>query len=47
VELLRDGYFGAQVHAHYELAYVSVVNVLLTLTGLFTVKHVAATVEGG
>ncbi len=45
-ELLRDGYFGAQVHAHYDIAYVAVVNILLMLAGLLTVKRISTTVEG-
>jgi capsular polysaccharide transport system permease protein len=45
-ELLRDGYFGAHAHAHYDVAYVAVVNILLMLAGLLAVMRVATTVEG-
>ena len=34
VELLREGFFGSRVHAHYDLPYVSVFCLLLTLLGL-------------
>lgn len=34
VELLREGYFGSHVHAHYDIAYVVVWCAVLTLVGL-------------
>jgi ABC-type polysaccharide/polyol phosphate export permease len=34
VELLREGFFGSRVHAHYDLAYVSIFCLCLTLLGL-------------
>jgi len=34
VELVREGYFGSQVTAHYDMAYMAVCNLLLTLFGL-------------
>jgi ABC-type polysaccharide/polyol phosphate export permease len=34
VEILRDGYFGSAVHAHYDLAYMAMCNLILTLLGL-------------
>jgi capsular polysaccharide transport system permease protein len=46
-ELLREGYFGAHVHAHYDLFYVAIFNTVLMLVGLAMVKRVAMTVEGG
>lgn len=45
-ELLRDGFFGASVHAHYDLLYVSVVNAVLLLIALLCVRRVSVTVEG-
>lgn len=34
VELLREGYFGSIVHAHYDLGYVVMSSLALTLLGL-------------
>ncbi len=34
VELLREGFFGSQVNAHYSMAYMSVCSLCLTLIGL-------------
>lgn len=45
-ELLRDGYFGVGVHAHYDLPYLIVVNMVLTLIALVTVRGASVTVEG-
>jgi len=45
-ELLREGYFGPSVHAHYDLPYVVLVNMGLTLIGLLGIKRVSAAVEG-
>ncbi len=41
VEYLREGFFGSQIHAHYDLGYLIVFNTLLTLFGLSQVKRVA------
>ena len=38
IELLREGYFGKTMHAHYELGYVVVLNTVLTLIALFSVR---------
>jgi capsular polysaccharide transport system permease protein len=46
IELLREGYFGKTIHAHYELGYVVVLNTVLTLVALFSVRSVSGTVEG-
>ena len=45
-ELLRQGYFGAEVHAQYDFTYLVAFNMVLTLIGLLLVKHISATVEG-
>lgn len=34
VEILREGYFGSLVHAHYDLAYMAIFNMVLTLLAL-------------
>jgi len=34
VELLREGYFGSMVHAHYDLGYMAICCLALTLFGL-------------
>lgn len=34
VEILREGYFGSTVHAHFDLAYMASFNLVLTLFGL-------------
>ena len=45
-ELLREGYFGVAVHAHYDLAYFMILNTLLVAVGLCAVRGLPATVEG-
>jgi len=37
-ELLREGYFGTRIHAHYDLSYLIVVNVALIVTNIFQVS---------
>lgn len=44
VEILREGYFGSTVHAHYNIAYMTVANLCLTLLGLSQVRVVSRTV---
>jgi len=44
VELLREGYFGVAVHAHYDMAYMGVANLCLTLLGISQVRVVSRTV---
>lgn len=34
MEILREGYFGSSAHAHYDMGYLFVWNLLLTLFGL-------------
>lgn len=41
VEILREGYFGSTVHAHYDLYYMATWNLLLTFSGLAQVRHVS------
>lgn len=40
VELIRDGYFGSAMRAHYDLFYLIAVNMLLSLTGLSLVRQI-------
>src|SRR3984893_11758603 len=40
-ELLREGFFGASIHAHYGLFYVIVVNVVLSFAALLAVSLVS------
>ena len=41
VEILREGYFGTQFQAHYDLAYMASCNLVLTLLGLTQVREVS------
>lgn len=41
LELLREGYFGSAVHAHYDLSYMAGCNLLLTFAGLAQVRYVS------
>jgi ABC-2 type transport system permease protein/capsular polysaccharide transport system permease protein len=45
VEMLREGYFGSQMVAHYSLGYMAVFNAVLTLLGLAQVRKVSLTLE--
>jgi ABC-type polysaccharide/polyol phosphate export permease len=44
VELLREGYFGSSIHAHYDMRYMAIINLCLTLLGLSQVRVVSRTV---
>lgn len=44
VEYLREGYFGSQMTAHYDLAYMAVCNFGLTLFGLAQLNKVSRSV---
>lgn len=44
VEYVREGYFGSQIVAHYDLGYMAVVNTILTLFGLAQVMKISRTV---
>ncbi|KKW93112.1 ABC transporter permease [Sphingobium chungbukense] len=39
-ELLRDGFFGSKVHAHYDLIYVIAVNMLFMLVALIHMRKI-------
>ena len=40
VEYMREGWFGSLMHAHYDLAYLAIFNVGLTLVGLTLVRQI-------
>lgn len=44
VEILREGYFGSAVTAHYDLSYMAVINLCITLLGLSQVQVISRTV---
>jgi len=45
VEMLRDGYFGDIVRTHYDIGYVALVNLVLTLLGLVLLRDAAKRTE--
>lgn len=45
VEMLREGYFGGIVRTHYDVYYLSMANLLLTLWGLLLVAGAGRRVE--
>ena len=45
VEMLREGYFGSKMVAHYSFAYMAVCNSLFTLFGLAQVRKVSLNLE--
>lgn len=44
VEILREGYFGSTIHAHYDITYMAIANLCLTLLALSQVRVVSRTV---
>lgn len=44
VEYLREGYFGSQMTAHYDLAYMATINTALTILGLAQLSNISRTV---
>jgi ABC-type polysaccharide/polyol phosphate export permease len=44
IEILREGYFGNLVHAHYDMTYMAMVNLCIMLLGLAQVRIVSRTV---
>jgi ABC-type polysaccharide/polyol phosphate export permease len=44
VEYLREGYFGSQMTAYYDLTYMALINLALTILGLAQVTRVGRTV---
>lgn len=45
VEFIREGYFGAVIPFHYDMAYMAKCNLVLTLTGLWLVREAGSRVE--
>jgi len=45
VEILREGFFGCAVHAHYDMGYMAVCNLCLTLLGFAMERDVSRRVE--
>ena len=45
VEMVREGYFGRQVHTHYDLAYMAACCLVLTLVGLFLARDAGRRAE--
>jgi ABC-2 type transport system permease protein/capsular polysaccharide transport system permease protein len=41
VELVREGYFGSQARAHYDLGYMIPITLALSCVALLTVRSVA------
>ena len=44
IEWVREGYFGSGIIAHYDPAYIALINTILTLLGLSQVRKVSTTV---
>lgn len=44
VEFLREGYFGSEVVAHYDLGYMALANIVLTILGLAQLRIISRTV---
>jgi ABC-2 type transport system permease protein/capsular polysaccharide transport system permease protein len=44
VEYLREGYFGSQITAYYDLTYMAIVNLALTILGLAHLSKVSRSV---
>lgn len=47
VELLREGYFGSAVHAHYDIAYMAFICLCLNLLGLAMLREAGRRVTPG
>jgi capsular polysaccharide transport system permease protein len=44
-EMIRGGFFGASVHAHYDIGYTALCGISMTVLGLFLVRGVRDRVE--
>lgn len=44
VEYVREGYFGSQINAHYDLQYMALCNTLLLLLGMAQLRKISRTV---
>lgn len=45
VEMLREGYFGNSVNTHYDIGYMSICCLLLSLVGIYLVRDAGKKVE--
>lgn len=43
LELMREGYFGSAIHAHYDMVYMAIFNTVLTLLGLANTRIISKT----
>jgi len=41
VEYIREGYFGSRIHAHYDLGYMAIINLLILLVALAQVRKIS------
>jgi ABC-type polysaccharide/polyol phosphate export permease len=44
VEYIREGYFGSQIRAHYDMGYMGLVNAGLLLLAIAQVRKISRTV---
>lgn len=44
VEYVREGYFGSRITAHYDLTYMGIINLTLTILGLAQIARISRTV---
>ena len=44
VEMLREGYFGSTIKAHYDLGYMALICIALTVLGLAKTRQISRTV---
>lgn len=44
VEFIREGYFGSHIVAHYDMTYMAIANIVLTILGLATLAKVSRVV---
>jgi ABC-type polysaccharide/polyol phosphate export permease len=45
IEILREGYFGGVVPAHYDIGYMATCCLVLSLAGLYLVREASRRVE--
>ncbi len=43
LELMREGYFGSTIHAHYNLEYMAIFNAILSVLGLANTRYISHT----
>lgn len=45
VEMLREGYFGSNVHSHFDVGYMAACNAALTIAGLLRLRAISSEVR--